>query len=231
MTKIQQKLFELKDDKYREFNSALIPTVNKDRIIGVRIPDIRALAKNWLKGKDLRECDINCFLRSLPHEYYEEDLLHTSIVSLNKDFDAAFALTQEFLPYIDNWCVCDTFDPKVLAKNKNIFKNSIFAWLESGQTYIVRFGVINSMRYFLDEDFDENLLDRVLRACCEDYYVNMAVAWYLSVALVKRYDIAVKYLLNGSLPVWVHNKGIQKALESRRISDETKSYLKSLRRK
>lgn len=229
MTKIQQRLFELKDEKYRDFNSALIPTVDKNFVIGVRMPDIRALAKNWIKGDDLCDCDIDEFLQKLPHEYFEENCLHASLISLNKNFDDALALTQKFLPYVDNWAVCDTFDPKAFAKDKARFKEGIYAWLASEHDYTVRFGVISAMRYFLDDDFDSDLLDVVLKTHRENYYVNMAVAWYLSVAIIKRYDIAVEYLLRGDVQKWIHNKGIQKATESRRISDERKTYLKSLK--
>lgn len=219
-------LFENADAKYKNFHSALMPTVGKDKVIGVRVPVLRRIAKELIKNKDF---DGKKFLEELPHEYYEENLLHAFIIADCKDANEAFALTNVFLPYVDNWAVCDMFNPKAFAKDKKQLWTNIEHWLDSDKTYTVRFGIVCAMRYFLDEDFTEEKFLRVMGVSSNEYYVNMALAWYLSFALIKQYSCAEKLLKQNVLPVWVQNKGIQKAVESYRISEETKNYLKTLK--
>lgn len=227
MNKIQKLLFDNADEKYRNFHSSLIPTVDKDSVIGVRVPDVRKIAKDIVKNCPQ---DVQAFLNDLPHEYYDENMLHAVLISDISDFDTAMKYTKQFLPYIDNWAVCDIFNPKVFAKHKSELWQKIEEWLSSSRVYAVRFGIVMAMRYFLDEDFTEDKLTRIVNIKSDEYYVNMAIAWYMSFALIKQYDIAVKVIEENKLSTWIHNKSIQKAVESYRISDDKKQYLKSLRK-
>lgn len=229
MDKIKQLLFENQDIEYMHFQASLMPTVDSDSIIGVRVPVLRKIASTLLKDDDFVKSELADFLTSLPHAYYEENFLHAIFLSNEKSFEKAIAEIDSFLPYINNWVVCDCFAPKCFAKNKEALWKCIDIWLDSDKTYTVRFGIVNAMRHFLDDDFDENKLKRVLEVKSSEYYVNMALARYFSVALVKHYDIAIKYLQNRTLDKWVHNKAIQKAIESYRISQEQKEYLRMLK--
>ena len=221
---VRDRLFELKDESYRDFHSALMPTVNKYRIIGVRVPDLRRLAKELHKNGVGDE-----FIKNLPHTYYEEDNIHAFLIEQIKDFNAALAETDKFLPYIDNWATCDMFSPKIFAKHPDIMLNKSIEWIKSDKTYTVRYGIGMLMRYFLDDNFRPEILEIVSAVRSEEYYVNMMVAWFFATALAKQYEKTVIYLENHFLPVWVHNKTIQKAIESNRISSETKEYLKKLK--
>ena len=224
MTKIQQRLFALQDAGYRDFHAALMPTVDKALVIGVRMPALRALAKE-LKGTE----PAADFMAQLPHKYYEENNLHAALIGHIRDFDACMAAVERFLPYVDNWATCDMMNPKALAKDKAALLERIRLWLQSGHTYTVRFGMGMLMNHFLEEDFREEYPALVASVRSEEYYVRMMQAWYFATALAKQYEAAVTYLEQRRLGAWVHNKTIQKARESFRVSQEQKEYLKSLK--
>lgn len=224
MTEIQQRLFALQDAGYRDFHAALMPTVDKALVIGVRMPALRALAKG-LKGTELAAD----FMAALPHKYYEENNLHAALIGHIRDFDACMAAVERFLPYVDNWATCDMMNPKALAKDKAALLERIRLWLQSGHTYTVRFGMEMLMNHFLEEDFREEYPALVASVRSEEYYVRMMQAWYFATALAKQYEAAVTYLEQRRLGAWVHNKTIQKARESFRVSQEQKEYLKSLK--
>lgn len=222
---IRQALFAMQDPKYRDFHARLIPTVETDRIIGVRTPELRRFAKTLAK-----EPGALAYLDILPHHYYEENNLHAFLIETIRDFDTAMAYTEKFLPYIDNWATCDMFSPKVFRKHPEEVYDRVRVWLNSEHTYTVRYGVVTLMGQFLGEQFRPEMLDLAAKACCGEYYINMAVAWYFSMALVKRQEAALAFLREGRLPAWVHNKAIQKAVESYQLSLEEKAYLRILRR-
>ena len=224
MTEIQQRLFALQDAGYRDFHAALMPTVDKALVIGVRMPALRALAKE-LKGTELAAD----FMAALPHKYYEENNLHAALIGHIRDFDACMAAVERFLPYVDNWATCDMMNPRALAKDKAALLERIRLWLQSGHTYTVRFGMEMLMNHFLEEDFREEYPALVASVRSEEYYVRMMQAWYFATALAKQYEAAVTYLEQRRLGAWVHNKTIQKARESFRVSQEQKEYLKSLK--
>ena len=223
--KIQKELFSLQDKEYMKFLSKLTPNVSEDTIIGVRIPKIRKLAKKLVKNNEYED-----FLKELPHKYYDENLLHGAIISENKDFENCIELLNSFLPFVDNWAVCDTISPKIFKKHKKELIEKIKEWSQSDKTYTCRFGVEMLMTHFLDEDFKKEYLEMVANIHSEEYYVKMVIAWFFATALAKQWDYAVIYLENNKLDVWVHNKTIQKARESLRISLEKKEYLKKLKR-
>ena len=224
MTEIQQRLFALQDAGYRDFHAALMPTVDKTLVIGVRMPALRALAKE-LKGTELAAD----FMAALPHKYYEENNLHAALIGHIRDFDACMAAVERFLPWVDNWATCDMMNPRALAKDKAALLERIRLWLQSGHTYTVRFGMEMLMNHFLEEDFREEYPALVASVRSEEYYVRMMQAWYFATALAKQYEAAVTYLEQRRLGAWVHNKTIQKARESFRVSQEQKEYLKSLK--
>ena len=226
MTEIQKRLFALQDKEYQAFTAKLNPTVDRDTIIGVRLPALRALAKE-LKDTD----EAKDFLSSLPHKYLEENHLHSFLLSGIKDFDEGIAAVERFLPYIDNWAVCDSLRVKALAKYPEQLLPYLEKWMKSEHTYTIRCGILNLMNYFLDDRFDEKYPAMVAAIHSEEYYVNMMIAWYFATALAKQYDAVLPYLTEQRLDKWVHNKTIQKAVESYRITDEQKAYLKTLRRK
>jgi hypothetical protein len=224
--KIQKELFSRQDKEYMKFLSKLTPNVSEDTIIGVRIPEIRKLAKKLVKNNEYED-----FLKELPHKYYDENLLHGAIISENKDFENCIELLDNFLPFIDNWAVCDTISPKIFKKHKKELIEKIKEWSQSDKTYTCRFGVEMLMTHFLDEDFKKEYLEMVANIHSEEYYVKMVIAWFFATALAKQWDYAVIYLENNRLDVWVHNKTIQKARESLRILEDKKGYLKRLKRK
>ena len=223
---IQKELFSLQDKEYMKFLSKLTPNVSEDTIIGVRIPEIRKLAKKLVKNNEYED-----FLKELPHKYYDENLLHGAIISENKDFENCIELLNSFLPFVDNWAVCDTISPKIFKKHKKELIEKIKEWSQSDKTYTCRFGVEMLMTHFLDEDFKKEYLEMVANIHSEEYYVKMVIAWFFATALAKQWDYAVIYLENNKLDVWVHNKTIQKARESLRILEDKKGYLKGLKRK
>ena len=224
--KIQKELFSRQDKEYMKFLSKLTPNVSEDTIIGVRIPEIRKLAKKLVKNNEYED-----FLKELPHKYYDENLLHGAIISENKDFENCIELLNSFLPFVDNWAVCDTISPKIFKKHKKELIEKIKEWSQSDKTYTCRFGVEMLMTHFLDEDFKKEYLEIVANIHSEEYYVKMVIAWFFATALTKQWDYAVIYLENNKLDVWVHNKTIQKARESLRILEDKKGYLKGLKRK
>lgn len=234
MNEIQKFLFAEQDLKYKDFISKHVPNVDKENIIGVRMPKIRAISKLVLKDKKFSDE----FLVSLPHKYYEENILHSCMISALKDCDQVLEEIDKFLPYVDNWAVCDSISPKVLRKNSvNLakFYDKVAVWSDSNDEYVVRFACVALLNNFVGENFDATHLDLIYRIFTkpvgEHYYVKMAAAWYISVLLMKNYVEVIHVLEENLLPVWVHNKSIQKAVESYQISDETKLYLKSLRKK
>lgn len=229
MDRIDKLLFENKDEKYKEFHSSIVPTLDEKSIIGVRMPALRKIAKQLNNDDDFATNGKELFLSKLPHKYYEENVLHAIMLSEEKDFDVAIEKIEAFLPYIDNWAVCDVFSPKCFENNKDRLWKYIEKWLDCDKTYSVRFAIVAAMRYFLDNCFTIERFVRVISVRSEEYYVNMAIAWYVSVALVKQYDSVLPYLKNKSLPIWVHNKSIQKACESFRVSDDKKRVLKMLK--
>ena len=224
MNEIQKYLFENQDTEYRDFQSKLIPDVDKEYFIGVRTPVLRKYAKELLKAGEYAG-----FLSELPHKYFDENQLHAFIISGIKDFDVCIAETEKFLPYINNWATCDQMSPKCFAKNKEALLKNIYEWLESGETYTVRFAIGMLMSHFLDGDFDEKYLKTVSAVKSEEYYINMMIAWYFATALAKQYETTLPFIENKALEKWTHNKAIQKAIESYRITDEQKAYLKTLK--
>lgn len=221
MIDIQTTLLSLQDTKYRDFHAKLMPNIDKNTIIGVRVPQIRALAKE-IKGEE------DAFLKELPHKYYEENNLHAVLVSEMKDFDECIRRLDEFLPFVDNWATCDIMKPKPFRNNKEKLLLQTEKWLKSEHTYTVRFAIEMLMTHFLDEDFDEKYLEQVSGIKSDEYYINMMIAWYFATALAKKWDFAVKYLEEKRLSKWVHNKTIRKAIESYRITENQKKYLRTL---
>lgn len=225
-TAIQTRLFEMQDLDYRDFQSRLMPGISKDQIIGVRTPELRRYAKEVFHS-DLREE----FLHSLPHFYYEENNLHGFLIEQIRDFDACLSAINDFLPYVDNWATCDMMRPKVFSKNLPALIKEIDVWLASKETYTLRFAIEMLMGFFLDAHFSPDHLEKAAQVKSEEYYVNMMIAWYFATALAKQYDAAVPYLQKGQLSPWVHQKTIQKAVESNRIPKGRKEYLKTLKLK
>ena len=221
---IQRQLFELQDLKYKDFSSKLMPTVNPETVIGVRTPDLRKLAKEYSKTPEAME-----FLKILPHTYYEENNLHGFLIETIKDYDNAITAVDAFLPFIDNWATCDLMSPKVFQKHLPELYEKIVVWLKSDKTYTVRFGIGMLLGFYLDEQFRPDMLELVAGIRSDEYYINMMIAWYFATALAKQYDVALPYIQNQRLEKWTHNKAIQKATESCRISDESKAYLRTLK--
>ena len=221
---IRQSLFELQDIKYRDFQAKLIPGKDTETMIGVRTPELRKLAKQMLKREEIGE-----FLRDLPHRYFDEDQLHAFIVSGIKEYGKCMEELMRFLPFVDNWATCDQMSPGVFKKHRQELLAEIREWLGSEHTYTVRFGIGMLMQHFLDEDFDPAYPELVAGVHSEEYYVNMMIAWYFATALAKQYDAVLPFIEGRRLDPWTHNKTIQKAVESYRISDEQKEYLRSLK--
>lgn len=221
---IYDELFMMKDEEYKNFHAKLIPNVDRDCIIGVRTPYLRKFAKEVFKTYDYTD-----FLNSLPHKYYEENNLHAFLIEQIKDYDLALAETEKFLPYIDNWATCDMFLPKIFKKNTEKLLEKIKEWIKSDKTYTVRYAIGLLMRLYLGDNFKEEYMIMVSEIMSEQYYVNMMAAWYFATALASRYDTAVEYIEKRKLDKRIHNKAIQKAVESSRIDSETKKYLKTLK--
>lgn len=222
---IVKELYSLQDLKYRDFHSKLIPNINKELLIGVRVPLLRALAKNIIKTNEQL-----CFLQQLPHKFYEENCLHAYIIGELNDFNQVVELTNKFLPYIDNWATCDTFSPKAFKHNSNKLLPHIRTWIESSHVYTTRFAVCCLMRYFLGDNYQQEYSDMVQNIKLNDYYIKMVVAWYFATALVKQYNNVIHYLTEHKLDVWTHNQTIKKANESFQTPPAIKTYLKSLKR-
>jgi len=226
MNNIKEKLFELQDIKYRDFQVKLIPNISLNNVIGIRTPNLRKLAKELVKENQYKS-----FLEELPHKYFDENQLHAFIISEIKDYEECMTYINKFLPYIDNWATCDQMSPKAFKKNKDKLLNEIKKWLKSSKTYTIRFGIGMLMQHYLDADFKEEYLKMVSSIKSDEYYVNMMIAWYFATALAKQYEKAVIYLENNELDTWTHNKTIQKAVESYRITPAQKEYLRKLKRK
>ena len=224
MDKIQQQLFKLQDLAYRDFHAKLMPTVDKQNVIGIRTPALRKFAKEFAKTK---ECD--WFIENLPHKYYEENNLHGMLIASIKDYNLCIERLDKFLPYVDNWATCDLISPKVFAKNLPNLLDKIKEWINSDKTYTIRFGIKMLMTFYLDEAFLEEYLELVAGVKSNEYYVNMMIAWFFATALAKRYNEAITYIEGYRLDKWVHNKTIQKAKESFRIDAVKKEYLETLK--
>ncbi len=221
---IVAELFRMRDKDYALMQAKIIPTVAADRIIGVRTPALRTFAKSLCK-----DSEIDGFLSCVPHQYFDEDQLHAFVISLEKDFDRCVKEVEAFLPFIDNWATCDQLLPKPFKKQPDRLLPHIQAWIMSDKTYTVRFAIGMLMQHFLGGNFDTKYADMVAEVRSEEYYINMMIAWYFATALAKHYDLALPYLEKKRLSGWTHNKAIQKSLESRRITDEQKIYLKTLK--
>ena len=223
---IRNELFDMQDIKYREFQAKLMPTVDPEKMIGVRTPELRKYAKQVIKSGGAAE-----FINELPHEYFDENQLHAFIISEMKDYEKCIAEVNRFLPYVDNWATCDQLSPKVFKKHKEELLREIRKWINSEEVYTIRFGIGMLMQHFLDEDFKAEYPEMVAGVKSEEYYVNMMIAWYFATALAKQYDEVISFIQNNRMDKWTHNKAIQKSVESNRISPEQKEYLKSLKQK
>lgn len=221
---IKDRLQALADEDYKAFHSKLIPTVDQNKIIGVRTPALRSFARELYKSGDFE-----AFLSDLPHEYYEEDNLHGFLIEMTKDFELCINQTETFLPYVDNWATCDMFSPKCFKKETEALYDKILQWIKSDKVYTVRYAIGCLMKYYLDENFSEEHLKIVGEIKSEEYYINMMIAWYFATALAKQYEKTICYITERRLDPWVHKKTIQKSIESYRISDEKKAFLRTFR--
>ena len=221
---VQTQLFAMQDPSYRTFQCKLMPTVDSQRVIGIRTPALRNFAKSFAKTPEAA-----VFLQSLPHQYYEENNLHGFLIESMKDFDQTVAALDAFLPYVDNWATCDLMHPKIFRKHLEALLEPVKRWLADGHTYTVRFAIGTLMAFYLDEAFQPAYPAMVASVRSGEYYVNMMIAWYFATALAKQYDEVLPYLQEHRLDPWTHNKAIQKAIESYRITDTQKTYLRSLK--
>ena len=225
MNKIVKELYKYQDLKYQEFNSKLIPNIDNSIIIGIRMPVLRNIAKNIYQDNYIEE-----FLCKLPHKYHEENILHGIILTLKyKDIEILLDKLDLFLPYVDNWAVTDVISPKIFKKYPDKVYDKIKDWINSKEEYVIRFGVVSLLQFFLDDNFKEDELDLVKNINSEYIYVKMAIAWFYSFALIKQYDKTIKYFEDKVIDKWIHNKSIQKAIESYRINDDKKKYLRNLK--
>ena len=221
---LHRKLYDLQDLKYRDMQIKIIPTVEPESVIGVRTPELKSIAKDILKDGNYKG-----FLEELPHRYFEENQLHAFIISGIKDLGECMEELEKYLPHVDNWATCDQMSPKIFRKHKDVLFSHIKEWVNSEKTYAVRFGVGMLMEHFLDDNFDPLYPELVAKLRSEEYYVNMMIAWYFATALAKQYESILPFIEEKRLDDWTHNKAIQKSLESRRITEEQKLYLKSLK--
>ena len=224
MTSLQERLFTMQDKEYAEFQSKLTPGVPVESFIGIRVPVLRKFAKEFTKKGECED-----FLHLLPHEYYDENMLHALLISEVKDYEECIRLTDRFLPYLDNWAVCDIMSPKVFAKHKEALIEKVKTWSSSQHTFTCRFGIETLMSHYLDKDFKSEYLQIPASAITGEYYVKMMVAWFFATALAKQWDATIPYIEQRRLALWTHNKTIQKAIESYRITPEQKAYLRSLK--
>ena len=221
---VQKRLFEMQDTGYRDFHARLIPTVKKEKIIGIRTPMLRKFAKEFGKTEESE-----MFLKALPHQYYEENNLHGLLIEQIRDYDKCLEELERFLPHIDNWATCDLLALHMIKKHSDIFIREVYRWMESDKPYIIRFGISMLMRHYLDEGFKPEYPEKVAAICSEEYYVNMMRAWYFATALSKHYEKILPFLEEQRMDIWTHNKTIQKSIESYRITKEQKDYLRTLR--
>ena len=225
MKEITQRLFDLRDEEYARFQAKLTPGVEQQLFIGVRVPVVRKLAKQLSASEEA-----TAFMQELPHQYYDENMLHGLLVNEIRDYEECLECVDAFLPYVDNWAVCDIMSPKILKKDLPRTMELIRTWSASPETYTCRFGLELLMSHFLDDAFRPEYLEIPAAARSEEYYVKMMVAWFFATALAKQWDAAVVYLEQNRLDAWTHNKTIQKARESYRIRAEQKDYLKKLKK-
>ena len=223
-TDLHRKLYDLQDLKYRDLQIKIIPAAEPESVIGVRTPELKTMAKEMLNSGDYKD-----FLGELPHKYFEENQLQAFIISGIKDLDECMAEFEKFLPFVDNWATCDQMSPKIFRKHKEALLRHIKEWITSERTYTVRFGVKMLMEHFLDDDYDPRYPEMVAGLRSEEYYVNMMIAWYFATALAKQYESILPFIEGKRLDDWTHNKAIQKSVESRRITEEQKIYLRSLK--
>ena len=221
---VQKRLFEMQDAEYRDFHAKLVPTMEKTKFIGIRTPMLRKFAKKFGKTE---ESEI--FLQVLPHQSYEENNLHGLLIEQIRDYDKCLEELERFLPFIDNWATCDLLALHMMKKHRDVFIREVFRWIESDQPYTIRFGIGMLMRHYLDEEFKTEYPEKVAAIRSEEYYVNMMRAWYFATALAKQYEKVLPFLEKRQMDVWTHNKTIQKAIESYRITSEQKEYLRTLR--
>ncbi len=221
---IRQRLLELSDEKYRDFHASLCPTLEKELIIGVRKPALRKLSKELWKQNAGRE-----FIKILPHKYCEENDLHGMLIEQMTDFEALTAELDRFLPFVDNWATCDLISPKIFKNRPKGLEGKAEEWMMSDKTYTCRFGIEVFMKYFLDEGFKDEYPDKISKIRSDEYYIKMMVAWYFATALAKQWDRTVGFIEQKKLDAWTHNKAIQKSVESHRITDRRKEYLKTLK--
>ena len=224
---IKDYLLKNQDLQYKQFHSSLMPTINSEVVIGIKVPILRNYTKELLKKYDIQS--FVPFFKDLPHQYYEENNIHAFLIEKINNYDECLFQLEQFLPYIDNWATCDMLNPKVFSKNKDKLLNKINEWIKSSHTYTIRFGIGMLMRYFLDKDFNSSYLELVYSIKSEEYYVNMMKAWFFATALAKQYDATLPIIQNKKLDIWTHNKAIQKAIESFRVPAEHKQYLKTLK--
>lgn len=222
--RIREELFSMQDLSYREFHSRLMPDVEKDTVIGIRVPVLRKYVKELAKDPE-----IGGFLEDLPHRYYEENNVHGFLIQQMKEYGQCMEELEKFLPYINNWATCDMTSPKVFKKHKEELLEAVRRWIVSDHVYTVRYGIGMLMQHYLDEDFREEYPQMVSEIRSEEYYVNMMIAWYFTTALAKQYETILPYIEKQKLDVWTHNKTIQKACESYRITPEQKAYLRTLK--
>lgn len=220
---VRGRLFALRDETNAAFMARLVPTLPPESVLGVRMPDCRALAKELCRMPDIGE-----FLTDLPHRYLDENNLHALILNEEKDSAAAVAAIDAFLPYVDNWATCDALRPKAFKKHPSALPDECRRWMRSGATYTVRFGIEMLMTHYLDEDFRPEYLEEVSIIKNKEYYVNVMIAWYFATALAKQYEAAISYIEQRRLDQWTHNKTIRKAIESCRVTEERKAYLRTL---
>lgn len=221
---VRKRLFEMQDTGYRDFHARLVPTGEKEKIIGIRTPILRKFAKEF--GKTERS---EMFLKVLPHQYYEENNLHGLLIEQIRDYDKCLKELERFLPHIDNWATCDLLALHMMKKHRDIFIREIYRWMESDKPYIIRFGISMLMRHYLDEGFKPEYPEKVATIRSEEYYVNMMRAWYFATALAKQYEKILPFLEEQRMDIWTHNKTIQKSIESYRITQEQKDHLRTLR--
>ena len=220
-SKIEHDLFNMREDKFAKFNASLLPGLKPESVLGIRTPDLRKYAKNLQNPES--------FLKTLPHKYFEENQIHAFVLSDIHDFEKCVDMVDKFLPYVDNWATCDQLIPKVFSKNTDKILPWINKWIKSKRPFVVRFAIGLLMRFYLGNRFKPEYADMVIKVKTNEYYVNMMRAWYFATALAKNWDLTIDIIENKKLDSWTHNKTIQKAIESYRISSEQKHYLKTFR--
>ena len=229
MQEITEQLITMKDEVYKNFHGKLMPTINPDTILGVRVPLLRKFSNQL--NKNLSKEEIERFMSELPHRYYEENNIHAFLIEKINDYDECIAALDKFLPYVDNWATCDMMNPKIFKKNTRKLFDKIEEWMSSSHVYTIRFGIGMLMRFYLDDNFSTQYLDMVANIVSDEYYVNMMKAWFFATALAKQYEATLPYVQQNRLDIWSHNKAIQKSIESFRVSKEHKEELRRYKRK